>query len=172
MQRFVGSVLILSATTWSGILYGREQQMYLDNMLYLRHIIQMIKSELAYTNLPLSDIFRRIAVRVRQPFRKWLYSLERQIEKRDEKDFCIIWETELDRCLSQLSLKKQHKTELRELGDYIGKMDRISEEKNLEMYLDNLELEIKKMRNEISNKKRLGKCIGVMSGLFLVILLI
>ena len=45
MQRFVGAVLILLATGSAGILYGIEQQCYLEKLLYIRHIVYMLKGD-------------------------------------------------------------------------------------------------------------------------------
>lgn len=171
MQRFIGGVCIISATTWAGILYGKEKQNYLEHLLYLRHIIHMLKGELQYTNAPLGEIFRRIAVRVKEPYRKWFHNMEKQIERRNELEFHKIWSKSIDKNLTELHLNKEHKRQIKEIGDCIGKMDQMSESKNLELHLENLDQEIKKMRTEIAGKKRIGNCIGIMSGLFLVILL-
>lgn len=159
------------STTWAGVLYGKEQQNYLDNMVYLRHIIYMLKGELKYTNAPLGEIFQRLSTRVKDPYRKWFRNMEKQIQKRNESDFQIIWEKGVDTCLSDIHLKTEHKRQITEIGECIGQMDQESECKNLELHLENLNQEINKMRNEIAGRKRIGNCIGIMSGLFLVILL-
>ena len=40
----------------------------------------MLKGELEYSNAPLGEIFGRVAVRVKEPYRKWLRVMERQVE--------------------------------------------------------------------------------------------
>ena len=70
MQRFIGCLLILGATTGAGIAYGTELQRYLEKLLYIRHIVYMLKGELEYSNAPLGEIFGRVAVRVKEPYRK------------------------------------------------------------------------------------------------------
>ena len=53
MQRFIGSLLIIAATTGAGVLYGTELKRYLEKLLYIRHVIYMLKGEMAvsYTHL-------------------------------------------------------------------------------------------------------------------------
>lgn len=162
--------MILTATTWAGILYGKEEQSQLDHLYYLRHIIQMLKGELEYSSAPLGEIFCRIAVRVKEPYRSWMHQLQRQSEAREEEEFRKIWRISMERSLKELHLKKEYKERLNEVGDCIGKMDRMSESKNLQLYLETLDLAIKKARAEIADKKRIGNCIGIMSGLFLVLI--
>lgn len=162
--------MILTATTWAGILYGKEQQKQLEHMYYLRHILHMLKGELEYSSAPMGEIFCRIAVRVKEPYRSWMHDLQHQIEKRDEKELRKIWRVGIERNLKELHLKQGYKEQLKEIGDCIGKLDRKSECKNLQLYMETFDLEIKKARSEIADKKRIGSCMGIMSGLFLIII--
>lgn len=46
------------------------------------------------------------------------------------------------------------------------------ESRNLQLYIERLELEIEKMREGIETKRRIGSCLGVMAGIFLVVILL
>ena len=145
MWKMIGSILVLTATSGAGFLYGIEQQDYLEKLLYIRHIIYMLKGELEYTKAPLGEVFGRAAVRVREPYKGWLHGLERQVERRKEDEFFKIWMRSIDRDLHTLHLK---------------------------LYVERLELEIEKVRESLSAKKRIGNCLGVMGGIFLIVILI
>lgn len=172
MQRFVGAALVLMATGSAGILYGIEQQCYLEKLLYIRHIVYMLKGELDYANIPLGEVFGRAAVRVKEPYRRWLHNLEKLVENREEDGFFKIWMRSVDNDLQELHLKSEHSIQLKELGTYLGKMDSVSESRNLQLYIDRLELEIEKAREGLASKKRIGNCLGIMGGLFLIVILI
>ena len=172
MLRFIGGILIITATTGAGILYGMELQEYLEKLLYIRHIIYMIKGELEYSSVPLSEVFGRISARVREPYRQWLGAMEKQVENREEDAFLKIWMRSVDKYLKELHLKSEHSIQLKELGTYLGQTDGASESRNLQLYLGRLELEIEKVREGMASKKRIGNCLGVMGGIFLVVLLI
>ena len=172
MLRFIGGILIITATTGAGILYGMELQEYLEKLLYIRHIIYMIKGELEYSQAPLSEVFGRISVRVREPDRRWLSAMEKQVENREEDAFLKIWMRSVDKYLKELHLKSEHSIQLKELGTYLGQTDGASESRNLQLCLGRLELEIEKVREGMAAKKRIGNCLGVMGGIFLVVLLI
>ena len=62
--------------------------------------------------------------------------------------------------------------ELSEVGMYLGQMDVRTGRTSMQMYLENLGAEIEETRREITAKKRIGNWLGVMSGLFLVIVLL
>ena len=172
MLRFIGGVLVITATTGAGILYSMELHEYLEKLLYIRHIIYMIKGEMEYSSAPLSEVFGRISVRVREPYRQWLMAMEKQVEEREEDAFLKIWMRSVDKYLKDLHLKSEHSIQLKELGTYLGQTDGASESRNLQLYLGRLELEIEKVREGMAAKKRIGNCLGVMGGVFLVVLLI
>ena len=140
--------------------------------MYIRHIIYMIKGELEYSSAPLSEVFGRISARVREPYRQWLGAMEKQVENREEDAFLKIWMRSVDKYLKELHLKSEHSIQLKELGTYLGQTDGASESRNLQLYLGRLELEIEKVREGMASKKRIGNCLGVMGGIFLVVLLI
>lgn len=171
MQRFIGGILVIAATTGAGILYGMEQQNYLEKLLYIRHIVYMIKSELEYGHAPIGEICGRVGERIKEPYRMWLLAMEKQVENRDEEEFLKIWMRSVDRYLGGLNLKPTHSIQLKELGCYIGQMNTAAESRNLQLYLERLELEIEKVREGMAAKKRIGSCLGVMGGIFLVVIL-
>lgn len=172
MQRFIGSLLIIAATTGTGVLYGAELQRYLEKLLYIRHVIYMLKGEMDYSNAPLGEVFARVAVRVKEPYRAWLRGMERKIAKREEDGFAKIWNREVDRYLSELHLKSVHSIQLKELGTFLGQLDTNTSGKTMQLYLNRLELEIEKVREGMAAKKRIGNCLGVMGGIFLIVILI
>lgn len=172
MQRFIGSLLIIAATTGVGVVYGAELQRYLEKLLYLRHIVYMLKGEIEYSNAPLGEVFGRVAVRVKEPYRLWLRAMERQVENREENEFSKIWNRSIDRHLKELNLKSVHSIQLKELGTFLGQLDGDTSSKTMQFYLNRLELEIEKVREGMAAKKRIGNCLGVMGGIFLVVILI
>lgn len=172
MQRFIGSLLIIAATTGTGIVYGTELQRYLEKLLYIRHIVYMLKGEIEYANAPLGEVFGRVGIRVKEPFRSWLLAMEKQIEKREEAEFSRIWNRGIDCYLKELHLNSTHSIQLKELGTFLGQLDGGTLGRTMQLYLNRLELEIEKVREGMAAKKRISNCLGVMGGIFLVVILL
>ena len=172
MLRIIGGGLVIAATSGAGFTYGMWLQEYLEILLYLRHVIYLLKGELKYTNAPLNEVFGRASHRVKEPYRGWFQVMAHQVETREGKGFFKIWIQSVDRCLGDLHLKKEHVMLLKELGACLGQMDSESESRNFQLYLERMELEIEKERTGLAAKRRIGNCLGVMSGIFLVIILL
>ena len=172
MQRVVGGILILTATTGAGYVYCRELKAYLRKMLYLRYIFSLIKGEIAYTHAPLPEIFKEVARRIRNPFSVWLLETAKMMEKREETGFARAWSRCVDKYLKELGLKREHSILIKEAGTFLGSLERDTLDHTLQMYLNRMDLEIEKIRENLSAKTRIGSCLGVMSGVFLIVILL
>lgn len=172
MQKFIGSLLIISATTGWGIMYGAGLTEELEEMLRLRHVLSLLKGELMRSKLPLEFMFERLSHTVPEPYGSWFLDMLGQIEKRKKRSFSAIWSDSIDRELSGLRLKRQYITGLKNLGRYMAGADGEESAAVLLHYLKRLDHEAEAARDAMYSKKRLGNCIGVMAGVFLVILLV
>ena len=172
MQRIIGGILVIAATSGIGFLYSKELQIYLEKMLYIRHLIYLLKGELEYCVAPIGEVFGKIAQRVKQPYKNWLLAMQKQVENREADEFFTIWMRTIDQYLGELSLKPSHLIQLKELGCYLGQNHTAVESRNLQLYIERLELEIEKRREGIETKRRIGSCLGVMAGIFLVVILL
>ena len=43
-----------------GILYGVEQQQYLEKLMYIRHILELIQGEIEYSGAPLFEVLEKL----------------------------------------------------------------------------------------------------------------
>lgn len=172
MQRLIGSVLIITATAGAGYVYGTELKKYLEKIQYLRYIAGLIKGEIEYTGAPLSEVFSGVAVRTKEPYRTWLQEISGRTRRRDESGFARIWNKCIDRCLGGLNLKTEHSVLLKEMGTFLGQLDRETFNRSMQLYLNRLDLEIEKLREGLGAKKRISGWLGIMSGIFLIVILI
>lgn len=172
MQRVIGGILILTATSGAGYVYCREVRAYLGKMLYIRYIFSLIKGEIAYSHAPLPEVFEAVAVRIKNPFRTWLVGTAKMMEKREETGFARAWNRCVEKYLKELGIKREHSILIKEPGTFLGSLERDTLDHTLQMYLNRLDLEIEKIRENLAEKTRIGGCLGVMSGIFLIVILL
>ena len=172
MQRVIGSVLILTATGGAGYLYGKELKNYLEKLRYFRFVVSMIRGEIAYTRAPLPEVFSEVAARVKEPYRKWLLMLARETESREEYGFLRVWNRCAEKGLRDLDLKYEHRILAKEPGTFLGSLEPETLDRAMQLYLNKVDLEIEKLREGMAAKTRIGGCLGVMSGIFLIVILL
>ena len=83
-----------------------------------------------------------------------------------------MWNRCVDRYLGELNLKYEHSILIKEPGTFLGSLEKDTLDHALQMYLNKVDLEIEKLREGLSSKIRVGGCLGVMSGIFLIVILL
>ena len=55
-----------------------EQQQYLEKLMYIRHILELIQGEIEYSGAPLFEVFGKTANRVQEPYRSWMLGSQKK----------------------------------------------------------------------------------------------
>lgn len=172
MQKIVGSILIVAASTGIGFLKGMDMQKYLKELQELKQLFLMLRSEIKYTKAPLGEAFFHIGKRLEGSFGKWLLMVARQLEEKSGNTFSVLWNQSVESVLVETKLKKTDTERLKSLGMNMGYLDAEMQLGTIDLYLEQLEVEIRRTREALETKKRLCNCLGVMGGIFLVIVFI
>ena len=172
MQRIMGAILIIFASGGIGVTKGIELQKYLRELEQLKQIFWMLKREIQYTKAPFSEAFSHIGRRMEGAQGEWLLYLARHIEEKAGATFFQLWTESIDQCLIKSQLKSKDREELKAIGMQMGYLDEQMQLGTIDLYLEQLSFVIEKAREELVMKKRLCNCLGVMGGIFLVIILI
>lgn len=172
MQKIIGSILIIASSTGIGILKGMDMQKYLKELQVLKQLLLMLRSEIKYTKSPLGEAFFHIGKRMEDVFGKWFLLLARELEEKSGRTFADLWNRSIDDALVETKLKEQDLIQLKSLGRNMGYLDEEMQLGTIDLYLEQLNLEIQRTREELETKKKLCNCLGVMGGIFLVIIFV
>lgn len=172
VQKLIGSIMIVAAGTGIGFLSGMDLQKYLAEIQCLGQIFLMLKSEITYTKAPLGEAFWNIGNRVPGNYGIWLQELSKRLEKKSGNTFLQLWKETIDVFLKDTRLKKSDLEKLKAMGMHMGYLDEEMQLGTIGLYLEELNEEIKRTREELAMKRRLYNCLGVMGGIFLAVVLI
>ncbi|MGF0034099.1 stage III sporulation protein AB [Bariatricus sp. SGI.154] len=172
LLKITGALLIVGATSWGGIIAAARLQNQYAQMQYLQRLIYRLKSEIQYANSYLGEAFRQIGSNSVEPYRRWMFALSEQMERRNGHVFADIWEENVREYLDGSGLPEDTLERLLRLGGQLGIADIEMQVKLLELYLEELKLAMEEMREGMKSKIRLYHCLGVMSGIFVTVLLI
>ena len=126
----------------------------------------ILKSELQYTRAPFAEAFEKIAKKVEEPYREWLLRLGERLRNKTKSSFWEIWCQSIAEDLHSTRLKTDELDELKNVGknlEYIGSLD---------LYIEQIEFKIANTRETNRSKRKLCQSMGIMGGIFLVILLL
>ena len=120
----------------------------------------------------LGEAFWQIGQKARSPYREWLIGLCSQMEKEQSGTFASMWEEGTKAGLKASGLPEGEILRLAAFGNQLGIADVEMQVKTLDLYLEELRISMEEMREEMRTKIRLCHCLGVMSGIFITVLLI
>ena len=150
-----GAVCIVSGASGFGFWMAGEYRRRLEQLLQLRQMIYMLKGQILYANAPLSEALEAVGKRFEKELSGLFTGAAGKIEQQ-----------------SGTALTKQDRQYLADLGKHLGYLDRDMQERNLLLYLEQLDVQIQLLREHRQERCRLYSSLGIMSGLFLTILMI
>lgn len=157
--------MIIVACTLMGFEKSRELQLHLRELEELKKVFTLMKSELQYTRAPFAEVFLKLSRKTESMYCKWLTHLSNELEKRESGTFRDVWTASICGSLKESRLTKEELADLSRVGKNLGYPE------TLDLYLEQLDLSIQKTREELKNKKKLYQSMGIMAGVFLVIVL-
>lgn len=167
-----GAVLVIIATSAWGITAAQKFQNQYEQLKYLQKIICLLRSEIRYARSYLGEAFSQIGRKAESPYKEWLLELCVRMEDRNGAVFEEIWEAGVLRYLKDAGLPKNTFGRLAAFGSQLGIADVEMQVKLLDLFREEIEQTMNEVQEEMRMKIRLCHCLGVMSGIFITILLV
>lgn len=166
MLKLIGSIFIISATTGIGFSKSKELQSHLKTLEELKKLFSLLRSELQYTHAPFVEVFSKISTKTSTTYQEWMSHLSQRLKNKTRGSFWEIWCLSITEDLIETNLKADELEELKNVGKNMEYIE------SLELYIEQLEYRIKNTREVYRSKRKLCQSMGIMGGIFLVILLL
>lgn len=172
MLKLLGSILIITATTGIGYTTGRDLKIRLEHLRYIKKLMLMLRGEIKYLKAPLGEAFLSVSKRARQPFSLFFERIALEIESLSCESFYAIWCKYIDEELSKIKLNKKDCQTLKRVGEHLGYMDKEMQLGMIDLYVEQLDEEIKVAKESNDEKIKVYRCLGITVGLFAVLIII
>ncbi len=172
MVKLVGAVLVLvSAYAMGSVLALRvkEQEKWLKE---IKTTMFLLLGELEYRQMPLPEALEMIGKRHGGNLQTFFQVLSEELKKKEGFSLQEIWQQLAGPALKDSPLSKQQKEEFAELGLYFTETDRETRKNSMEFYLNRLEEDIVNIRETGGEKAYLCRTLGMLGGIFLLILVL
>lgn len=172
MIKTVGAVLVLISAYAIGSLLAlqvKEQEKWLKDM---KTALFLLMGELEYRQVPLPDALELIGRRHKGRLSEFFRVLSEELKKKDGFTLTELWHRLAVPALRDCPLTKEQKEEFSELGICFAESDRETRRNSLDFYLNRLEEDIIKLRKTGAEKAYLCRTLGMLGGIFLLILVL
>lgn len=168
----IGTILLITGTTGIAWSYCREQKERLGYLKSIRQIYQYLQKEIDYAKASLPELCGRMGRRQQPPFGEAFSAIYDELNENNGCTFDEIWERHMLSCVKDLPLKENEKAILTGFPQSLGFRDGKGQAEGMDRYIEEVSQYIHTLGEELKNKYRVIMCMGVMSGIMAVILLI
>ena len=159
--------LILILATMIGRFLSKKYVYRLEELEDIKNALNILKSKIKFTYEPLKEIFRQISQdksnKIEEIFENMTYKLSFE-------DVKTSWRDSIQE--ADISITQEDKDVLKELGKILGQTDADSQVSEIEVTETFLDMQIEKAEENRKKNQKIYKTLGVLVGLFFVIILI
>lgn len=172
--KIVGACVLIMATSMYGFSMSNAYIKRIESLKELKKCIILLDGELRYNSTPIRIAMDKIAERNTSMYSLFLNKVSGAMENDNSLPLSEAWERAVNEVLEndKYYMKVSDKRKLIEFGRTIGNLDSDSRMSAFEGYLFELENDLNESNDEKANKVKLYKTIGIMSGLFITILIV
>jgi len=172
MVKLIGAILVLVSAYAIGSLLAlqvKEQEKWLKD---IKTALFLLMGELEYRQMPLPDALAIIGKRHGGRLSSFFMSLSEELRKKEGFSLQELWKKSAVKALKDCPLKAEQKEEFEDLGLYFMEADKDTRRSSLEFYLNRLEEDIVSLRDTGADKAYLCRTLGMLGGIFLLILVL
>lgn len=172
MIKILGFICIIAGGSGIGYSMSRQISRRYEELQNLQRMTGMLAGEITYGNTPLPEALSSIGRRLDGSVAVFLDKLSENLMEQPHESLAILFEQKMRENLEKSQLQEKDLEALSKMGSFLGYLDRDMQLRTLKLYQTELEREIQDTYKSMPGKKKLYQSIGIMGGLFLVILLL
>lgn len=169
-MKIIGAVFVLFASGGIGFLYARELMRRNKEIEELCRLLKMILGDIRYMRSTLPEAIARAKKRHGGSYQLFLCEVEECLQEASGTTFSQIWEMSMKRGLRTGALNEEDKQKLIHFGESISSADRETIILHFEQYIDELQQINQELKRTVKDKVKLYRSLGVLSGIFLIVL--
>lgn len=172
MFKILGAILVISSCSAMGLYFSSIVQGRVADLRAMKKNITILRGDIKYGNTTLPEAIGAIARRNTDNFKDFFTGIEQELLKSCGLSFTNIWDKGIKDYLKDTYMNDQDREQLNRLGETLGYLDREMQLKTIDIYVEQLEHELEEAITTMKEKTRLYNMLGVLSGLFLTVVLI
>lgn len=170
-MKIPGMLLIILSGAALGAEAGRSLRRHWQSLEELKSLIIFLKGEIQYGAAPLGELFFRLSDKADGSLPLFFRETAKEMAKEDHIPLEEILRKKAKDFLGESGLTEKEKKRLVKVCTQMGRLDRMTQIGTLEGYLYEILQEEQTAMEKVKQKETMYRCLGIMGGLFLAVLL-
>lgn len=171
IMKLAGCVLIIASSAAIGVLKGNKLMYRVGMLVELRNTAARIKNEMTFFRTPMPELLETVAGRTQGDMAGLLMMIAAELKEYGGDDFISVWNRNCELYARQNDLKSGAE-QLINLGRCLDDSTLESGKNSLDSFMCELQLVIDEISGGLGEKVRLYRNLGILAGIFAVILLV
>lgn len=168
----IGSSFVVAGTSFLGFWWAANYKRRMEELGQMEHLMHMLYGEIKYREGNFSESFLSIGRHCNGRIQIFAIQLSDALNEGSGDPFFIIWTNAVKRCWKNSALTEEDKDIFISVGKKMGYLDKEMQLNTIELFLTQIEQRQEALRKMLPEKCRISRLIGVLSGIFIVILLL
>ena len=172
MVRLIGVFVLLFSCVGAGVWMGKKEQLRMQQLRELIRSMEFLKGEISFARTTLPDAMEQLSNHVKPPFQTLFSKLAVEMKMHPGTGFEEILYGMLESDKEKWDLRSEDVEHFYQACSNLGYLDKEMQIHILERYIKEQEKIVEQLSGEIPQKIKLYRSLGVLGGVFLVIVLI
>ncbi|SFA71669.1 stage III sporulation protein AB [Lentibacillus halodurans] len=170
-MQWIGALLFIGTTTLVGFDISKKLNERPQHIRQMKNALQILEAEILYSQLPLPEVFAIIAKQIPQPISSYFNDLEVSL-RQYHVDLYSVWNKHTDELIDMSALGSNEGEILKQFGRTLGQHDFDQQQKHIHLTIKHLDRELDEARDQQYKYSKMAKSLGLLCGIFVVLLLI
>ena len=171
MIKWLGSIMVLLASTGIGLLAGEKKKERRNQLKELLLHMKVLYGEIEYGRTALPEVLEIVASRNQGDMTCFFEKVSGELNKMQGDSFYTVWCRCMESELAATSLQKKDRSLLKGLGENLGFLDQKMQLTTITHYIMGLEAAIEDAEKEVNEKVKLYNMLGILGGIFITIVM-
>lgn len=172
MIKILGCIVIVLSCSGLGYMAGSRLNMRVRELKLLKVSLQMLETEISYSNTPLPTALDIVAHKSSHPVECIFRSAAYMMKERKFSSAGQVFQAALHECRDKLSMTNEDMEILKSFGYTLGSSDTLNQIKNFNMVIKQIEAQETKAEESRRKNEKMYKSLGFLSGLAITVILL
>ncbi len=172
MVKIFGALLVILSCSTIGVYFSSLVRGRVTDLRAMKKNITILRGDIKYGNTTLPEAIGALSRRNVDNFKEFFAGIEQDLLRSSGLSFQAIWEEGTKNYMKNSYMNQQDREQLNQLGENLGYLDKEMQLKTIDFYIEQLDHELQDSIATMKEKTRLYNMLGILSGLFLTVVLI
>lgn len=171
LLKMLGSTMVIISCGMIGLKFSSNYEERLEILLSFKKCFRLLKNEINHTNLSLIEALKNIQFGCDEIIKKLIDEIVNRYEN-NKSSLHICWQESIDCIITKTSLKEKEIDILKVIGTNLGVTNRENQIEYIDSIIEKINVIVEDLQSNKTNKCKVYKSMGVMTGLLIVILFV